>query len=39
MYKKGEGVRQNKNEAIKYYRLAADQGNIKAQNNLERILQ
>ena len=34
MYDEGEGVQQDKREAAKWYRLAAEQGNAKAQNNL-----
>lgn len=31
MYANGEGVQQNYNEALKWYKKAADQGNIDAQ--------
>ena len=34
MYKKGWGVLQDYAEAVKWYRLAAEQGYAKAQNNL-----
>ena len=34
MYDQGEGVAQDYTEAMKWYRLAADQGNAAAQNNL-----
>jgi TPR repeat protein len=34
MYKLGQGVPQNYTEAMKWYRLAADQGNAGAQSNL-----
>ena len=34
MYDFGEGVAENKVEAVKWYRLAAEQGNADAQNNL-----
>jgi TPR repeat protein len=34
MYAKGDGVPENKAEAVKWYRLAAEQGNAGAQNNL-----
>jgi len=37
MYKKGKGVPQDFAEAMKWYRLAADQGNASAQNNLGRM--
>ncbi|RJX18195.1 MAG: sel1 repeat family protein [Desulforudis sp.] len=33
-YEKGEGVEQNKHEAVKWYRKAAEQGLATAQNNL-----
>lgn len=33
-YRKGEGVRQDYEEAAKWFRKAADQGHAKAQNNL-----
>lgn len=34
MYSNGEGVPQDKAEAVRWYRLAADQGDAQAQNNL-----
>ena len=34
MYDNGQGVPQNYAEALKWYRLAADQGDASAQNNL-----
>ena len=34
MYEKGQGVRQDYAEAVKWYRQAADQGYVKAQYNL-----
>ena len=34
MYDKGEGVPQDDDEAVKWYRKAADQGDASAQNNL-----
>ncbi|MCL2102851.1 MAG: sel1 repeat family protein [Syntrophorhabdaceae bacterium] len=34
MYYSGRGVAQNYVEAVKWYRLAAEQGNAKAQYNL-----
>ncbi len=34
MYQNGKGVTQNDAEALKWYRLAADQGNAFAQGNL-----
>ena len=34
MYYNGEGVPQNKAEAIRWYRLSAKQGLVQAQNNL-----
>ena len=34
MYAKGQGVAQNYQEAVKWYRLAAEQGNASAQFNL-----
>lgn len=34
MYATGQGVLQDYKEAVKWYRLAADQGNAEAQNNL-----
>ena len=34
MYDEGKGVAQNYQEALKWYRLAADQGNTIAQHNL-----
>ena len=33
-YSKGEGVTQNKEEAVKWYNIAAQQGHAKAQYNL-----
>ncbi len=35
LYGKGKGVEQNDEEAIKWYRLAAEQGNEEAQKALE----
>ena len=34
MYRKGEGVPENDAEAVKWYRLAAEQGGARAQSNL-----
>ena len=34
MYKNGDGVPQDYKEAVKWYRLAAEQGDASAQNNL-----
>ncbi len=34
MYERGQGVRQNDVEAVKWYRLAAKQGHAEAQSNL-----
>ena len=34
MYEKGKGVSQNYGEAVKWFRLAAEQGHAKAQSNL-----
>ena len=34
MYANGEGVPEDDAEAVKWYRLAADQGDASAQNNL-----
>ena len=34
MYDNGEGVPQDYKEAVKWYRLAAEQGNANAQTNL-----
>jgi TPR repeat protein len=34
MHAKGDGVPENKAEAVKWYRLAAEQGDAGAQNNL-----
>ena len=34
MYGNGEGVLKDDAEAVHWYRLAADQGNASAQNNL-----
>jgi hypothetical protein len=34
MYRGGNGVGQDSGEALKWYRLAADQGSVAAQNNL-----
>lgn len=36
-YAYGEGVRQNADEAVRWYRKAADQGNAKAQSNLGKM--
>jgi len=36
MYRKGKGVPQDYKTAVKWYRLAAEQGNAHAQNNLAR---
>jgi TPR repeat protein len=33
-YEKGIGVAQNRQEAVRYYKLAADQGYANAQKNL-----
>jgi TPR repeat protein len=37
MYQYGQGVTQSYQEAVKWYKLAADQGHASAQNNLGRI--
>jgi hypothetical protein len=37
MYEKGEGVKQDSNEAMKWYGLAAAQGNQSAQQALDRL--
>jgi TPR repeat protein len=37
LYERGIGVSQNYTEALKRYRLAADQGDAAAQNNLGRL--
>ena len=37
MFSNGHGVPQDKNEAVKWYNLAADQGDVIAQSNLENI--
>jgi hypothetical protein len=34
MYRDGDGVPQNDAEAVRFFRLAADQGHAEAQNNL-----
>ena len=34
MYDEGQGVPQDYAEAVKWYRMAADQGNADAQSNL-----
>ncbi len=34
MYYNGEGIKQNKQEAIKWYKKSAEQGSAKAQCNL-----
>ena len=34
MYRRGQGVPQDDKEAVKWYRLAADQGDAQAQYNL-----
>ena len=34
MYENGQGVPQDKAEAVEWYRLAAEQGDANAQNNL-----
>ena len=34
MYKHGQGVQQDHDEAARWYRLAGEQGNVNAQNNL-----
>ena len=39
MYYKGEGVAQDYQEAVKWYRLAAEQGDEDAQNNLAVMYQ
>ena len=38
MYSTGKGVPQDYNEAIRWYRLAADQGHSKAQEKLKVLL-
>jgi hypothetical protein len=35
MYQFGQGVKQNNSDALAWYQLAADQGNVKGQNNLQ----
>ncbi len=37
MYEKGQGVSQNRQEAVKWYKAAADKGNEKAKEALARI--
>ena len=37
MYYKGDGIRQDKNEAIKWFNKAAEQGDITAQNKLKML--
>ena len=37
MYQNGLGVTQDDAEAVKWYRLAAEQGNTYAQNNLKKL--
>ena len=37
MYNNGQGVAQNYTEAVKWYRLAADQGNAGAQTNIGHL--
>ena len=37
-FERGEGVPQDYNEAIRWYRLAADQGHGKAQEKLNMLL-
>ena len=39
MYQEGQGVEQDLEEAIKWYRLAASQGDATAQKNLKRLEQ
>ncbi|MHC8508808.1 MAG: tetratricopeptide repeat protein [Rhodospirillales bacterium] len=34
MYAKGQGVRQNDTEAVKWFRIAAEQGHARAQRSL-----
>jgi len=34
MHHKGDGIAQDNKEALKWYRLSAEQGNADAQNNL-----
>jgi len=34
MYQRGHGVEKNYEEAVKFYRLAAEQGSIRARKNL-----
>jgi len=38
MYEKGEGIPQDYQEAIKWYRLAAEQGNADAQMVLDALI-
>ena len=38
MYDNGKGVAQDSKEAVKWYRLAADQGNASAQYSLALML-
>ena len=38
MYAKGDGVPQDYKEAVKWFRLSAEQGNAKAQSNLGVIV-
>jgi hypothetical protein len=37
MYEKGQGVPQDYKEAVKWYRLAAEQGYADAQTNLDAL--
>jgi TPR repeat protein len=37
MYDNGEAVSQDKAEAVRWYRMAAEQGNAKAQASLRRL--
>ena len=37
MYYNGEGVLEDDKEAVKWFRMAAEQGNAKAQSNLGRM--
>jgi len=37
MYDNGQGVAQNDNEAVKWFELAAEQGNPQAQARLDKL--
>jgi TPR repeat protein len=38
MYRMGQGIRQDHKEAVKWFRLAAEQGDPYAKKNLARML-